>query len=110
MAAAWDDSVAYSARANPDWAVPRMVAARDGEVSRDFEVDRPCAFSDANIRGTRPAVSVLLFRRPAVSPNEGNEARGRDGATLQRLTSSNDEREHLSVSLAKGSQQPSTFG
>ena len=43
-------------------------------------------------------------------PNERNEPRRRDGSTLERLASSDDEREYLRVSLPQRSEEPPAFG
>jgi len=45
-----------------------------------------------------------------VSPNERNEPRGPNGSTLERLASSDDECEHLRVSLAEWGEQAPPFG
>jgi hypothetical protein len=45
-----------------------------------------------------------------VPPNERDEPGRRDGSTLQRLASSDDEREHLRVSLTQRCEEPSPFG
>lgn len=45
-----------------------------------------------------------------MSPDERNEPRGPNGSTLERLTSSDDECEHLRVSLAEWGEETAPFG
>jgi hypothetical protein len=64
--------------------------------------------SGANIR--RRAAIVLSVSLPSVTPDERNETRRRNGATFQRVATTDDEREHLRVSLAYRREQPPSFG